>query len=167
MSPISTVSDMCRENYFNFRAIWFCKKVDLCNNSSRVSSLAQFFHPMGGGHQILEAGRPKSMKKGDQKKDRDEIWHACYWHGGRTTCHLMSLHREKSFWHPNGAGVTANDNVTCMLKKELPCTSANSEGARKGRAAGGTSRRGRVYTMMGVSWQMFMIYVCKVLLFWC
>ena len=43
----------------------------------------------------------------------------------------------------------------------------NSEGAIKARAAGGAPRRGRPYPTMKFSWQMFIIYAYKVLLFWC
>ena len=72
---------------------------------------------MGGGHQLSEAGA------GQNAKNRNEIWHTCYWLVENAVSIDELAQRKTCFLaHRGGSGVTANDNVTCMLQKEPPCT---------------------------------------------
>ena len=73
---------------------------------------------MGGVHQLSEAGEDQNGKH------RYENRHACYLPGENAVSIDHLPQRKKCFCggHANETGVTTNDNVTCMLKKESPCT---------------------------------------------
>ena len=76
------------------------------------------FYPIGGGHQLSEAGEDQNAK------DRDDIF-MLVTGLGENAVSIDELAREKKVFfslHANGTGVTANDNVTWMLKRELPFT---------------------------------------------
>ena len=73
-----------------------------------------FFYPMGGV--------PNFRRPGGGRTQRIALKFGMLAIGlGRTPHQLMSLYVQRktcSFKHPNGTGVPANNNVTCMLKKE-------------------------------------------------
>ena len=99
MPPISCVSDISTPKtltlgQFDVGTRWIYSTRALKRSVAEPPSTSLIFYPMRGGHNFRKPGVRNAI-------DRDEIWHDCYWPGGKAPSQWMNLHGEEKcdFWN--------------------------------------------------------------------